>query len=160
MKVLSYRYQGKSGVGVVVGASASLPCRRPLQPLPDDLRKILEIDPTLATVRAATNGKTADHSLDDIEFEPVIREPHATWALALNYKLHIEETGLTTSQVYPQIFLRMPICQVGHKIRFGPPAKKLPRLTTMKVSSPSSSASLALHQARAGVRPSCRLLLL
>src|SRR5262245_44354832 len=79
-------------------------------------RRILEVDPTLATVRAATTGKSADLSLDDIEFDPVIREPHATWALALNYKLHIEETGLTTSPDYPQIFLRMPICQVGHKV--------------------------------------------
>jgi 2-keto-4-pentenoate hydratase/2-oxohepta-3-ene-1,7-dioic acid hydratase in catechol pathway len=93
--------------------------------LPGDLRKILEVDPTLATVRAATNGKTADLSLNDIEFDPVIREPHATWALALNYKLHIEETELTTSQVYPQIFLCMPICQVGHKMPLWAPSQKI-----------------------------------
>ena len=97
MKVISYRYQGKSGVGVVAGANGVIALSKAAPALPDDLRKILEIDPTLATVRAATNGKTADLSLNDIEFDPVIREPHATWALALNYKLHIEETGLTTS---------------------------------------------------------------
>jgi 2-keto-4-pentenoate hydratase/2-oxohepta-3-ene-1,7-dioic acid hydratase in catechol pathway len=89
------------------------------------LRKILEIDPTLATVRAAAAGKSADLSLDDIQFDPVIREPHATWALALNYKLHIEETGLTTSQVYPQVFMRMPICQVGHKMPLWAPSRKI-----------------------------------
>ena len=92
--------------------------------LPDDLREILEIDPTLEKVRAAT-AEIADLSLDDIAFDPVIREPHATWALALNYKLHIEETGLTTSQTYPQIFLRMPVCQVGHKEPLWAPHKNI-----------------------------------
>jgi 2-keto-4-pentenoate hydratase/2-oxohepta-3-ene-1,7-dioic acid hydratase in catechol pathway len=115
VKVVSYRHQGKSGVGVVTGAKGLIALSKAAPDLPGDLRKILQIDPTLAKVRAATAGKSADLSFDDIAFDPVIREPHATWALALNYKLHIEETGLTTSQTYPQIFLRMPICQVGHK---------------------------------------------
>ncbi|MDA0238604.1 MAG: fumarylacetoacetate hydrolase family protein [Proteobacteria bacterium] len=52
-------------------------------------------------------------------------EPHATWALALNYKLHIEETGLTTSPDYPHIFLRMPICQVGHNQALWAPNLKI-----------------------------------
>jgi 2-keto-4-pentenoate hydratase/2-oxohepta-3-ene-1,7-dioic acid hydratase in catechol pathway len=114
VKVVSYRHAGKPGVGVVVGDKGIVALAKAAPELPDDLRKILSLDPTLARVRAATAGKSADFSLDDMAFDPVIREPHATWALALNYKLHIEETGLSTSQVYPQIFMRMPICQVGH----------------------------------------------
>lgn len=82
--------------------------------LPCDLRSILAIDPALDRVRAAVAGKAARMSIDDVEFDPVIPEPQATWALALNYTLHIEETGLTTSREFPQIFLRMPIAQVGH----------------------------------------------
>ena len=89
MKVISYRYQEKSGVGVVVGADGVVALSKAAPDLPDDLRKILEVDPTLETVRAATNARAADLSLNDIEFEPVIREPHATWALALNYKLGV-----------------------------------------------------------------------
>ena len=96
MRVVSYRHQGKPGVGVVTGASGLIALAGAAPDLPHDLRKILEIDPTLAKVRAATNGKSADLLLDDIKFDPVIPEPHATWALALNYKLHIEETKLTT----------------------------------------------------------------
>jgi 2-keto-4-pentenoate hydratase/2-oxohepta-3-ene-1,7-dioic acid hydratase in catechol pathway len=115
VKVVSYRHQGKPGVGVVTGANGLVTLDKAAPGLPNDLRKILEIDPTLEKVRSATRGKSADLSLDDIRYDPVIREPHATWALALNYTLHIEETGLTTSPVYPQIFLRMPIAQVGHK---------------------------------------------
>lgn len=82
--------------------------------LPADLRSILAIDPSLDRVRTAVAGKSAEMSINDVDFDPVIPEPHATWALALNYTLHIEETGLTTSREYPQIFLRMPIAQVGH----------------------------------------------
>jgi 2-keto-4-pentenoate hydratase/2-oxohepta-3-ene-1,7-dioic acid hydratase in catechol pathway len=115
MKVVSYRHRGKPEVGVVTDGNGLVPLAKAAPALPDDLRLILEIDPALEKVRAATAGKSADLSLDDIAFDPVIRTPNATWALALNYTLHIEETGLTTSPVYPQIFLRMPISQVGHK---------------------------------------------
>jgi 2-keto-4-pentenoate hydratase/2-oxohepta-3-ene-1,7-dioic acid hydratase in catechol pathway len=125
VKVISYRHQGKHGVGVVAGTKGVVALSKAAPDLPGDLRRILEVDPTLAIVRAATAGKSADLSLDDIEFDPVIREPHATWALALNYKLHIEETGLTTSPDYPQIFLRMPICQVGHKMPLWAPSQKI-----------------------------------
>lgn len=125
MKVISYRYQGKPGVGVVVGADGVVALSKAAPDLPDDLRMILEIDPTLEIVRTATNARAPDLSLNDIEFDPVIREPHATWALALNYKLHIEETGLTTSELYPQIFLRMPICQVGHNMPLWAPRKTI-----------------------------------
>jgi hypothetical protein len=98
VKVVSYHQAGRHGVGVVTGAKGLIALAKAAPELPGDLRQILQIDPTLEKVRAATAGKSADLSLDDIAFDPVIREPQATWALALNYKLHIEETGLTTSQ--------------------------------------------------------------
>jgi 2-keto-4-pentenoate hydratase/2-oxohepta-3-ene-1,7-dioic acid hydratase in catechol pathway len=123
VRVVSYQHQGKPGVGVVTGANGLVTLAKAAPDLPHDLRRILEIDPMLAKVRSATSGKPADLSLDDIKYDPVIREPHATWALALNYKLHIEETKLTTSTVYPQIFLRMPIAQVGHKEALWAPRK-------------------------------------
>ncbi len=125
MKVISYRHKGTPGVGVVTGADGVLALAKAAPDLPGDLRRVLEADPTLARVRAATAGRAADLTFDDIEFDPVIREPHATWALALNYKLHIEETRLTTSPDYPQIFLRMPICQVGHRQKLWAPNKRI-----------------------------------
>ncbi len=115
MKIVSYSHQGKPGVGVVTGDKGIVALAKASPALPNDLRRILEVDPSLNAVRAAVKGKSADLSLDDVTFDPLIREPHATWALALNYKLHIEETGLPTSPIYPQIFMRMPISQVGHK---------------------------------------------
>ncbi len=115
MRILSYRRNGETGVGVVTDDEAIVPLAEAAPELPTTLREILEMDPALATVRAATDGKSGSFSLDDIVYDPLIPVPHATWALALNYTLHIEETGLTTSREYPQIFQRMPICQVGHR---------------------------------------------
>jgi 2-keto-4-pentenoate hydratase/2-oxohepta-3-ene-1,7-dioic acid hydratase in catechol pathway len=115
MRVISYRHKAMPGVGVMVDDKRFVALSKAAPSLPHDLRSILAQDPYLETVRAAVRGKAGDMSVDEVEFDPVIPEPHATWALALNYKLHIEETGLTTSPDYPQIFLRMPICQVGHR---------------------------------------------
>lgn len=114
MRVISYRHDGTPGVGVMVDDKGFVALSAAAPDLPDTLRAILEIDPSLERVAKATDGKPADLSIDEVRFDPVIPAPHATWALALNYKLHIEETGLTTSRDYPQIFHRMPICQVGH----------------------------------------------
>jgi 2-keto-4-pentenoate hydratase/2-oxohepta-3-ene-1,7-dioic acid hydratase in catechol pathway len=124
VKVVSYRHRGQHGVGVIAG-NGIIALANAAPHLPNDLRRILQLDPEFTRVRAATAGKPADLSLDDIAFDPVIREPHATWALALNYKLHIEETGLTTSLTYPQIFMRMPICQVGHREALWAPNKNI-----------------------------------
>ena len=52
-----------------------------------------------ARAAARCGRRQAGHEkLAEAIFLPVIPDPHATWALALNFKTHIEETGLTTSQ--------------------------------------------------------------
>ena len=125
MKILSYRQNNNPGVGVMYDNQQIISLANADPTFPKTLREILEIDPHLQHVQGLIVGKTPDLSLDQIVFDPVIPEPHATWALALNYKLHIEETGLTTSKEYPQIFLRMPICQVGHKEALWAPRLKI-----------------------------------
>ena len=122
MKIISYRHKNSSGVGVVYDEANLISLGSVAPELPATLRGILEIDPDLELVQKAIKGKSPDVSLAEITFEPVVPEPHATWALALNYTLHIEETGLTTSREYPQVFMRMPISQVGHKEQLWAPA--------------------------------------
>ncbi len=122
MKIISYRHKNSSGVGVVYDEANLISLGSIAPELPATLRGILEIDPDLELVQKAIKGKSPDVSLAEITFEPVVPEPHATWALALNYTLHIEETGLTTSREYPQVFMRMPISQVGHKEQLWAPA--------------------------------------
>jgi len=48
LKIISYRHQGRSGVGVVAGAGGVIALSKAAPALPDDLRKILQIDPALA----------------------------------------------------------------------------------------------------------------
>lgn len=115
MRIITYRKDGQSGVGVMIDDTGFVDLGRAAPGLPPTLRGILEMDGNgLDRVRDAVDGKSADLSLDDVELEPVIPEPHAIWALALNFEMHLEETRLTTSNEFPQIFLRTPASQTGH----------------------------------------------
>jgi len=115
MRLISYKHEGKAGVGVMVDDTGFVALSKAAPDLPDTLRGILEIKDGLERAGAAAGGKPADLHLDEVTMLPVIPHPNAIWALALNYKSHIKETGLTTSPDYPHIFLRQSASQVGHK---------------------------------------------
>lgn len=115
MRVISYRKNGVLGVGVMVDDDGFVDVAKAAPHLPATLRGILEIEGDgLAQLREATARRPADLSLGSVELDPVIPEPHAIWALALNFEMHQEETQLSTSSEFPQIFLRTPASQVGH----------------------------------------------
>jgi len=82
--------------------------------LPGSLKAVLELPDGLARARRAADGKPGEHDISEIVFLPPIEEPNAIWALALNFKLHIQETGLTTSDKYPHLFMRHAGSLVGH----------------------------------------------
>ena len=115
MKLISYRRNGEAGVGVMVDDSGFVALSKATPDLPPTLRGILEQADGLQRARQAAEGKAADWRIDDVTLDPVIPEPHAIWALALNFHSHIEETSLTTSAEYPQIFMRHAASQVGHR---------------------------------------------
>jgi 2-keto-4-pentenoate hydratase/2-oxohepta-3-ene-1,7-dioic acid hydratase in catechol pathway len=115
MRLVSYRRNGETGVGAIVDEVSAVALSEAAPDLPRNLKQILELEDGLERVRGAVDGRPADFALDDIAFDPVIPDPHAIWALALNFDMHIQETSLTTSAEHPQIFLRMPASQVGHK---------------------------------------------
>lgn len=60
----------------------------------------------------------ADHSLDSIEFLPVIPDPAHLWCLAINYEDHIEEIKAVGIQrekpKKPALFARYPDTMMGH----------------------------------------------
>ncbi|HVA12688.1 MAG TPA: fumarylacetoacetate hydrolase family protein [Stellaceae bacterium] len=114
MRIFSYRHGDTPGVGVVADNESFVALGEAAPDLPKTLRGILEQPSGLERARDAAGAKRALKSLAGIAFDAVIPDPQAIWCLALNYKLHVEETGLTTSSKYPQIFLRMPCTQVGH----------------------------------------------
>ncbi|HWE75526.1 MAG TPA: fumarylacetoacetate hydrolase family protein [Stellaceae bacterium] len=114
MRLISYRSGNQPGVGVMVDHSRFISLRRLLPDLPPSLKEIIEQGGAVKRIAEAIKGNEGDLKLEQVQLDPVIPEPHATWALALNFQGHIQETGLTTSPDYPQIFMRMPISVVGH----------------------------------------------
>ncbi|HZT50857.1 MAG TPA: fumarylacetoacetate hydrolase family protein [Stellaceae bacterium] len=114
MRLISYRHKGEPGIGVMVDDRSFVALPKAAPDLPRSLRALIAMDGGFAKAAAAAKGRAADLAFTDVTLDPVIPDPNAIWCLALNYKLHIEETGLTTSAKYPQIFLRMPVSQVGH----------------------------------------------
>ncbi len=115
MRLVSYHTRDHAGVGVMVDDWRFVSLARAAIDLPASLKAILEAGPAgLKAVAAAVKGREPDFRFDQVTLDPVIPDPHAIWALALNFKAHIEETGLETSKDYPQIFMRMPCSQVGH----------------------------------------------
>lgn len=114
MRLTSYRHKGTPGVGVMVDDSSFVALSSAAPDLPANLREIIAMGNGLKKAAAAAEGKPADLGFDEVELDPVITDPNAIWALALNFQTHINETGLTTSPDYPHIFLRHAASHVGH----------------------------------------------
>ncbi|MFM9972862.1 MAG: 2-keto-4-pentenoate hydratase, partial [Burkholderiales bacterium] len=115
MRIISFRRKnGSDAIGVMVDDTRLVDVSQRDATLPVKLRDVLAMPDGIDRLRKAAQGQQADFSFDEVSLLPVIPESNAIWALALNYKSHIEETGLTTSPDYPQIFLRTPASQVGH----------------------------------------------
>ncbi len=123
MRIISYSANGTDHVGVMTSDSHFIALDEVAPQLPRTLRAILEMPDGLARVRDAAGGKTGTHALKDVKLLPLIANPHVTWALALNFKTHIEETGLTTSREFPHLFIRTPASMVGdgHPLLCPPP---------------------------------------
>ena len=63
MRVISYRHDGRSGVGVMVDDEGFVELGKAAPGLPETLRAILEMEGDgLARVREAADGKSADLS--------------------------------------------------------------------------------------------------
>jgi 2-keto-4-pentenoate hydratase/2-oxohepta-3-ene-1,7-dioic acid hydratase in catechol pathway len=108
MRIITYRNAGEPRLGVLTGAATFVAVHECDPSLPHTLDDLLQLPEGLARLRAAVHGVAGDRRLSDVALELPIQRPHAFWALALNFKTHIEETGLTTSAEFPQIFLRVP----------------------------------------------------
>ncbi|HEY3920339.1 MAG TPA: fumarylacetoacetate hydrolase family protein [Stellaceae bacterium] len=114
MRIISYSENGAPRIGVVTGAESFVPVADVAPSLPITLRALVALPDGLALLRDAVGGKAGTRKLKDAALLPVVPDPHVTWALALNFKTHIEETGLTTSREFPHLFVRTPASIVGH----------------------------------------------
>ncbi len=107
MRVIAFVEDGVRGLGVMEGETAFVRVEG------TSLREVLESPDGIARLRDSARGKPADGRLDAVTLEPLIERPNAIWALALNFKRHIEETGLTTSREFPHLFLRTAASLAG-----------------------------------------------
>ena len=67
----------------------------------------------LTRIEHAAAGKEGTRNVANVTLKPFLHRPNAMWALALNFKTHIKETGLTTSFDFPHLFMRTEASYVG-----------------------------------------------
>jgi 2-keto-4-pentenoate hydratase/2-oxohepta-3-ene-1,7-dioic acid hydratase in catechol pathway len=109
MKFLSFRTGGAAHYGVVDGNNVVDLTRRLKYP---DLKALIAADARAETMRAL-KGARADFTLEQIAFDPTIPNPDKIVCVGLNYREHLNETGMT-KHAYPSIFTRWADTQVGH----------------------------------------------
>jgi 2-keto-4-pentenoate hydratase/2-oxohepta-3-ene-1,7-dioic acid hydratase in catechol pathway len=127
MRIISYLDQNVPSLGVLTSDETFAAVHELDPKLPRTLDELLQLPDGLAKLRAASAGATGKHRLAGLTYAPLLKQPHAFWALALNFKTHIAETGLTTSDVHPQIFLRVPASFVPHDAPLVAPPPDLAR---------------------------------
>jgi 2-keto-4-pentenoate hydratase/2-oxohepta-3-ene-1,7-dioic acid hydratase in catechol pathway len=113
MKIIAYSDAGRTALGVVTSTTHFLAVSDIAPDLPTSLIAILEQEDGLMRLRRAAEGRQGDRVLADVTLKPFLDRPNAMWALALNFKSHIAETGLQTSSEYPHLFMRTPASYVG-----------------------------------------------
>ncbi|HWS67393.1 MAG TPA: fumarylacetoacetate hydrolase family protein [Steroidobacteraceae bacterium] len=113
MKIIRYEHRGQSGIGVMADDRRFIGLLEAAPQLPPTLLGIMALGDGLEPVRRAVQGREPDLSIAAVTLRPFLDRPNALWALALNFKSHIAETGLTTSREFPQVFLRTVASYVG-----------------------------------------------
>jgi 2-keto-4-pentenoate hydratase/2-oxohepta-3-ene-1,7-dioic acid hydratase in catechol pathway len=127
MKIIAYLDDASEALGLMVGDHRFAPLAEFAPDLPSNLVALLEAPDGLDRLRAAAPKAVASRSIEDVRLLPFVGRANALWALALNFKSHIEETGLPTSRDYPHIFLRTAASYVGANEPILAPAESVAR---------------------------------
>jgi 2-keto-4-pentenoate hydratase/2-oxohepta-3-ene-1,7-dioic acid hydratase in catechol pathway len=109
MRFVSFRAGGAARYGVVSGNKVIDLMPRLKHP---DLKTLIAADARKEAEREV-KGATADFTLDQIAFDPVIPNPGKIICVGLNYQEHRNETGMT-SHPLPATFIRWADSQIGH----------------------------------------------
>ena len=109
MKFLSFHAAGAHRYGLVDGNKVVDLTGRLNYP---DLKSLIAADATAEAARAG-KGASADFTLAQIVFDPVLPNPDKIICVGLNYHEHLNETGME-KYPSPAIFTRWADTQVGH----------------------------------------------
>jgi 2-keto-4-pentenoate hydratase/2-oxohepta-3-ene-1,7-dioic acid hydratase in catechol pathway len=111
MKLLSYRYQGRSSYGVLSGDGVI-----DVAPIAAEagatLREALERG-SLGTIETWAGKQRPGVKLDGITFLPAVPDPRKIFCVGINYRSHVEEAGREIP-AHPMIFTRFADSQAGH----------------------------------------------
>jgi 2-keto-4-pentenoate hydratase/2-oxohepta-3-ene-1,7-dioic acid hydratase in catechol pathway len=113
MRVFAFQDAGNRALGVMTSDTHFLDLAAAAPDLPRSLIEVLAMPNGLDRLRAALQGRVGKRALSEVVLLPFLDRPNAMWALALNFKTHIKETGLTTSRQHPHAFLRTAASYVG-----------------------------------------------
>jgi 2-keto-4-pentenoate hydratase/2-oxohepta-3-ene-1,7-dioic acid hydratase in catechol pathway len=111
MKLASYIAEGKPLFGVVSDAGVVTMNER-LKGRFATLKDALAAN-ALGDIRKSAQGVRPDHSLQDIEFLPLIPNPEKVLCVGINYRSHAAESGHATAEK-PNIFTKFTDTLVGH----------------------------------------------
>src|SRR5262245_14827329 len=106
MRVFAYKNAAGKALGVMTDDTRFVSVADVAPDLPSSLMEILAMPDGLDRLRAAMKGRQGKRALSEVALAPFLDRPNAMWALALNFKTHIKETGLTTSMQHPHAFIR------------------------------------------------------
>ena len=110
MRITSYSIDGIKTFGVVTDDGVI--DAKPLAGGPQSLKDAIAAG-SMDMIAEATVKRSADHSIDEVEFLPVIPDPDKIIAVGLNYRSHVLEGGRDIPE-WPMIFTRFANSQVGH----------------------------------------------
>ena len=113
MKIIAYADGDATRLGVVTDADHFIAVADIAPELPERLIDMLALQDGLVRLCAAAEGRRGGRALAGVRFKPFLDRPNAIWALALNFRSHIKETGLQTSREHPHLFLRIAASFVG-----------------------------------------------
>ncbi|MGY8998481.1 MAG: fumarylacetoacetate hydrolase family protein [Rhodospirillales bacterium] len=105
MRVISYRYNGSDGLGIMVDDKNFVELSGIAPDLPTTMIGLLNVDNWQAKAAAAVEGKVADLSISDVHLQPLVSDTPVIWCVGVNYKEHQEETG-RGAQEEPMFFIR------------------------------------------------------
>jgi 2-keto-4-pentenoate hydratase/2-oxohepta-3-ene-1,7-dioic acid hydratase in catechol pathway len=105
LRVISYRYNGSDGLGIMVDDKNFAELSGIAPDLPTTMIGLLNVDNWQARAAAAVEGKVADLSISDVHLQPLVSDTPVIWCVGVNYKEHQEETG-RGAQEEPMFFIR------------------------------------------------------
>lgn len=112
MRLAHFSHDGRSRLGVVVDDQVNdLAASAPDLPT-EPLAFLAAGAPALDAARAATDTRPAWLPLADVRLRAPVPRPGKFVAMALNYRDHLEETGMD-APTFPTFFTKQPTCVVG-----------------------------------------------